>query len=102
MRRWGSVRAGEDKHFFPYQGNADAYVNSSLVYELSALKPLAETALRQVTFGSIAYIEAKRLLSFLEWVTPIPHDLIPANSILAEFIGGSSLKGFTVWKGNSE
>ncbi len=100
--RWGSVRAGEDKHIFPYQGNADAYVNSSLVYELSALKPLAETALRQVTFGSIAYIEAKRLLSFLEWVTPIPHDLIPANSILAEFIGGSSLKGFTVWKGNSE
>ena len=63
--RWGSVRAGEDKHIFPYQGNADAYVNSSLVYELSALKPLAETALRQVTFGSIAYIEAKFFLFFL-------------------------------------
>lgn len=100
--RWPSVRAGEDKYIFPYQSYADDYVNSSLVYELSALKPLAETALRQVTFGSRQYIEAKRLLSFLEWVLPLPLDLIPANSLLAEFVGGSNLKNFSVWKGNSD
>lgn len=102
IKRWASVRAGEDKHIFPYQAFADAYVNSSLVYELSALKPFAETALRQVTFGSIEYIEAKRLLSFLAWVLPLPVELIPANSILAEFVGGSNLKNFSVWKGNSD
>ncbi len=102
IKRWDSVRAGENKYIFPYQSYADAYVNSSLVYELSALKPFAETALRQVTFGSMEYIEAKRLLSFLEWVLPLPTDLIPANSILSEFIGGSNLKNFSVWKGISE
>lgn len=96
--RWGSVRRGEEKYIIPYQRLADEYVNTSLVYELSALKPLAETALRQVQWGTTEYLEAKRLLSFLEWVLPLPDGLIPPNSILAEFTGGSNLKNFTVWE----
>lgn len=101
LARWGSVRAGEEKYIIPYQKNADQFCNTSLVYELSALKSLAETALRQVPWGTHEYVEAKRLLSFLEWVLPIPEGLVPANSILAEFIGGSNLQHFTVWKEKS-
>jgi len=97
IARWESVREGEEKYIIPHQRLADEYCNTSLVYELSALKPMAETALRQVQWGSWEYIEAKRLLSFLEWVLPLPDGLVPANSILAEFIGGSNLKNFTVW-----
>jgi len=62
--------------------------NSALVYELSALKPLAEPILRQVPYGTPEYIEAKRLLAFLEWFLPVESDLIPDNSLLREFVGG--------------
>jgi uridine kinase len=96
--RWESVRRGEKKYIFPYQENADAMFNSALVYELSALKPLAEPILRQVPHGAPEYIEAKRLLAFLEWFLPVELDLIPDNSIMREFVGGSILKDFTVWK----
>ena len=65
---------------------------------LSALQPLAEPLLRQVPYGVPEYIEAKRLLAFLEWFLPIEMDLIPDNSILREFVGGSILKDFTIWK----
>jgi uridine kinase len=73
--------------------------NSALVYELSTLKPLAEPILRQVPHGTPEYIEAKRLLAFLEWFLPLDLDLVPDNSILREFVGGSILKDFTIWKG---
>ncbi len=96
--RWESVRRGEKRNIFPYQDNATDMFNSALVYELSALKPLAEPLLRQVPFGSPEHIEAKRLLSFLEWFLPIDVDLIPDNSILREFIGGSILKDFHIWE----
>jgi uridine kinase len=96
--RWESVRRGEKKHIFPYQENADVMFNSALVYELSALKPLAEPILRQVPHGLPEYIEAKRLLAFLEWFLPVELDLIPDNSLLREFTGGSILKDFTIWK----
>ncbi len=96
--RWGSVTAGEKKYIFPYQENADAMFNSALVYELSTLKPLVEPILRQVPHGTPEYIEAKRLLAFLEWFLPLELDLIPDNSILREFVGGSILKDFTIWK----
>ncbi len=96
--RWESVRRGEKRNIFPYQDNATDMFNSALVYELSALKPLAEPLLRQVPFGSPEHIEAKRLLSFLEWFLPIDADLIPDNSILREFIGGSILKDFHIWE----
>lgn len=98
LQRWESVRAGEKKHIFPFQDNADTMFNSALAYELSALKPIAEPLLRQVPYGTQEYIEAKRLLAFLEWFLPIETDLIPDNSILREFLGGSILQDFKVWK----
>ncbi len=75
--------------------------NSALVYELSVLKPFAEPLLRQVQVGTPEYIEAKRLLALLEWFLPLESDLIPDNSILREFIGGSSLREFTLWHNHS-
>ncbi|MFZ5858623.1 MAG: TGS domain-containing protein [Chloroflexota bacterium] len=98
ISRWESVRRGEKNFIFPYQENCDVMFNSALVYELSALKPLAEPLLRQVPHGTPEFIEAKRLLAFLEWFLPIDASLIPANSIVREFLGGSSLKEFKVWK----
>lgn len=98
IQRWESVRRGEKRHIFPYQENCDLMFNSALVYELSALKPLAEPLLRQVPHGTPEHVEAKRLLSLLEWVLPLESDLIPDNSILREFIGGSILSSFTLWQ----
>ena len=99
IARWESVRAGEKKYIFPYQENADVMFNSAAVYELSALKPLVEPLLRQVPFGIPEYIEAKRLLAFLEWFLPVELDLVPDNSIVREFLGGSILRDFRLWKG---
>jgi uridine kinase len=99
IARWTSVRAGELKYILPYQNLADIFINTSLVYEVSALKELADLALRMVPFGVPEYTEAKRLLSFLEWVKPLDLQLIPANSILKEFVGGSNLKNFISWEG---
>jgi len=96
---WESVRRGEKLHIFPYQENADVMFNSALVYELAALKPLAEPLLRQVQHRAPEFIEARRLLAFLEWFLPLDASLIPANSIMREFLGGSSLKGFKIWRG---
>jgi uridine kinase len=98
ISRWEAVRRGEKRYIFPYQENCDVMFNSALVYELSALKPLAEPLLRQVPYGTPEFIEAKRLLAFLEWFLPVDASLIPANSIVREFLGGSSLKAFKVWK----
>jgi len=97
IQRWESVRRGEKRWIFPYQNNADEMFNSALVYELSALKLLVEPLLRQVSYGTPEYIEAKRLLAFLEWFLPLDPDLIPDNSILREFTGGSILREFKVW-----
>ncbi len=94
MARWESVRRGEKKHIFPYQENADVMFNSALVYELSVLKPFVEPLLLQVDPHSLERIQAKRLLTFLEWFVPVRPDLVPENSILREFIGGSSLEDF--------
>ena len=98
ISRWASVGRGEKKHIFPYQENADEMFNSALVYELSAIRLIAEPLLRQVVFGTPEYIEAKRLLAFLQWFLPVEGGLIPDNSILREFIGGSILKNFTLWR----
>jgi Uridine kinase len=98
IQRWESVRRGEKRYIFPYQENADEMFNSALVYEVTALKPLAEPLLRQVPYGTPEYIEAKRLLAFLEWFLPISTDSIPDNSIMREFVGGSILQNFTIWK----
>lgn len=98
IQRWESVRRGEKKYIFPYQENADVMFNSALVYELSALKPVAEPLLRQVPFGTSEHIEVKRLLALLEWFLPIDTEFIPDNSLLREFLGGSILEDFKVWK----
>jgi uridine kinase len=98
IARWESVRRGEKRHIFPYQENADVMFNSALAYELAALKPFAEPLLRQVPHGTYEYIEAKRLLAFLEWFLPLDISLVPQTSIVREFIGGSILENFTIWK----
>jgi uridine kinase len=97
IQRWESVRTGEKNYIFPYQENADEMFNSALLYELSALKPFAEPLLRQVHFGKPEYIEAKRLLALLEWFLPIQSGIIPDNSLLREFLGGSILAEFRLW-----
>ncbi|MDX1520840.1 MAG: nucleoside kinase, partial [Anaerolineae bacterium] len=88
------VRRGEHTWIFPYQENADIMFNSALVYELSILKPLAEPLLLQIEAGKPEHIEAKRLLSFLEWFAPCSADLVPDNSLLREFVGGSILRDY--------
>lgn len=97
IARWESVRRGETLYIFPYQENADVMFNSALVYEGAALAPMAEPLLRQVAFGTPEHVEAKRLLSFLEWFSPLEDAPIPDNSILREFIGGSILRDFKPW-----
>lgn len=101
IQRWESVRRGEKRYIFPYQENANDLFNSALVYELSALRPLAEPLLRQVPYGTAEYIESKRLLALLEWFLEIPNDLIPDNSILREFIGNSILTDFQLWQNSN-
>jgi len=99
IARWESVRRGEKRHIFPFQENADVMFNSALAYELAALKPFAEPLLRQVQYGTPEYIEAKRLLAFLEWFLPVDASLVPGTSLVKEFLGGSMLQNFTMWKG---
>ncbi|MDE3089120.1 MAG: nucleoside kinase [Chloroflexota bacterium] len=94
IARWESVRRGEDRNIFPYQEQADIMFNSALVFELAVLKPLAEPLLRQVEPGTPEYVEARRLLMFLEWFSPCDASLVPETSILREFIGGSVVSDF--------
>ena len=94
LGRWNSVRKGEKEHIFPYQENADVMFNSALVYELAVLKPFVEPLLRQVEPDSRQWVEAKRLLSFLQWFLPADLAHVPENSLLREFVGGLSLETF--------
>ncbi len=98
ISRWELVRRGEKRNIFPYQENADVMFNSALVYELAALKPLAEPLLRQVPPHTPEYIEAKRLLAFLEWFEPMDDAVVPTTSIVQEFLGNSIFKQFTFWR----
>ena len=100
--QWESVRRGEKRNIFPYQNNADEMFNSALVYELAALKPLAEPILRQVPYGTPEHVEAKRLLALLEWFLPMDVELIPDNSLLKEFYGGSIFREFKLWEDTSK
>ncbi len=87
--RWASVRRGEEKYIFPYQEEADVMFNSGLVYELAVLKPYAEALLFSITKEDPEYIEAKRILKFLDYFLTVPSEGISKNSIIREFIGGS-------------
>ncbi|NMB44142.1 MAG: nucleoside kinase [Clostridiales bacterium] len=92
IEMWPSVRRGEDKNIFPFQEEADVMFNSALIYELAVLKPLAEPLLFDVDRDSKAYIEAKRLLKFLDYFLSLGTEHVPMNSILKEFVGGSCFK----------
>jgi uridine kinase len=92
--RWPKVRKGEHKWIFPYQEYADVMFNSALVYEVAVMKPLAEPLLLQIEPGKPEHVEAKRLLSFLQWFEACSPELIPENSLLREFIGGSNLRTY--------
>ncbi len=86
---WGSVRKGEEQYIFPFQEEADIMFNSALIYELAVLKQYAEPLLFEIDKSCPEYVEAKRLLKFLDYFLPVPSEDIGKNSILREFIGGS-------------
>ena len=90
IRRWPSVRKGEEKWIFPYQENADIMFNTAMLYELAVLKIQAEPLLEQVPENCDEYSEAYRLLKFLKYFKPLTTDVLPPTSILREFLGGSS------------
>jgi len=90
IRRWESVRRGEDKNIFPYQEQADVMFNSAMLYELSVLKSYAEPILYELPSTEPEYSEAIRLLKFLSYFTPIADEEVPPTSILREFLGGST------------
>jgi len=90
IRRWPSVRAGENKWIFPFQENADAMFNSAMLFELAVIKSQAEPLLEQVPENCQEHAEAYRLLKFLRYIKPIPETQIPPTSLLREFLGGSS------------
>jgi len=90
IRMWSSVRRGEDKYIFPFQEEADVMFNSAIVYELAALKGFAEPLLVQIDDSVPEYLEAKRLLRFIDYLLPMTNlEDIPRTSIIKEFIGGS-------------
>ena len=91
IRMWPSVRRGEEENIFPYQEEADVMFNSALVYELAVLKQYAEPLLFGIPKDCEEYLEAKRLLKFLDYFLGVSSEDIPKNSILREFIGGSCL-----------
>ena len=92
IRRWASVRRGENRWIFPFQENADAMFNTAMLFELAVIKRQAEPLLEQVTENCEEYAEAYRLLKFLRYIKPIPEDQIPPTSLLREFLGGSSFE----------
>lgn len=90
IRRWPSVRSGENRWIFPFQENADAMLNTAMLYELSVLKMQAEPLLQQVPENCEEFAEAYRLLKFLKYFKGIPYNNLPPTSLLREFLGGSS------------
>ena len=92
IRRWPSVRAGENRWIFPFQEHADAMFNTAMLFELAVIKSQAEPLLEQVPENVPEHAEAYRLLKFLRYIKPIPETQIPPTSLLREFLGGSSFE----------
>lgn len=92
IKRWPSVRFGEDKWIFPYQENADEMFNSALIFELAVIKKYVEPILSEVPQNCAEYSEARRLLHVLSYLSPIYDNEIPPTSLLREFLGGSSFR----------
>ncbi len=91
ISRWPDVRRGEEKNIFPYQNQADVMINTAMIYELAVIKSYAEPLLFGIPMDAPEYIEAKRLLKFLDYVLPLSSETVPGTSIVREFIGGSLL-----------
>ena len=89
---WPSVRRGEEENIFPFQEDADVMFNSAMIYELSVLKQYAEPILFGINKDCKEYMEAKRLLKFLDYFLGVSSEDIPKNSIIREFVGGSCFK----------
>ena len=89
---WVSVNRGEEKNIFPYQEDANKIFNTSLIYELSALKDIAKPLLEEITQDEKEYAEAQRLLNILKYFESIPNEEVPTNSLLKEFLGGGNFK----------
>lgn len=92
IARWYSVRRGEEQNIFPYQEEADVMFNSALIYELAVLKQYAEPILFSINRDSPEYVEANRLLKFLDYFVNVGTENIPMNSILREFVGGGCFR----------
>mgnify|MGYP000695197129 CR=1 FL=1 len=92
IKMWPSVRRGEEQNIFPYQDSADMLFNSALLYETALLKPYVEPLLFGVPHDCPEYLEAKRLLKFLNYFLPLPADNVPKTSLLREFVGGGCYK----------
>ena len=92
IKMWPSVRRGEEENIFPYQDSADTVFNSALIYETALLKPYVEPLLFGVPHDCPEYLEAKRLLKFLNYFLPLPADSVPKTSLLREFVGGGCYK----------
>ena len=92
IKMWPSVRRGEEQNIFPYQDSADTVFNSALIYETALLKPYVQPLLFGVPRGSEEYLEAKRLLKFLDYFLPVPADDVPQTSLMREFVGGGIYK----------
>lgn len=92
IRRWPSVRAGENKWIFPYQENADMMFNTAMLFELAVIRTQAEPLLELVPENAEEHAEAYRLLKFLKYITPVQYRQLPPTSLLREFLGGSSFK----------
>ena len=90
---WDNVNKGEAKNIFPFQEESDSIFNTSLIYELGALKEEAMPLLEQITNDQPEYAEARRLIEILRYFEPIPKELVPSNSLLKEFLGGGDFKG---------
>lgn len=92
IRRWPSVRNGENRWIFPYQEQADVMFNTAMLFELAVIKTQAEPLLELVPENCDEHSEAYRLLKFLHYIKPIPYDQVPSTSLLREFLGGSSFR----------
>ena len=90
LNTWHQVTDGEEKNIFPFQEDADRIFNTSLIYELGALKPIAMPLLKEIKRDNVEYAEAQRLINILKYFREIPAEYVPDNSLLKEFIGGGT------------
>ena len=90
LNAWKKVTKGEERNIFPYQEQADKIFNTSLIYELNALKPVAMPLLKQIDSGYKEYAEAQRLINILKYFREIPNEIVPRQSLLKEFLGGGA------------